>query len=172
LRTVDDSDERPKIHSATVGRRLAAYLFDCVLVYMIYSLSATLIITAFLPTTNTTTIDERTYILMGLVGGLEQLVYFASGWALGQGTLGQRLLHLRVADATTGKSLTWMDGVVRWAVLQGPFALVTIAPSAIRTVVLAVAASWAVSLLYTTMVDPNQKGLHDRFLNSQVGLDV
>ena len=172
LRTVDDSDERPKIHSATVGRRLAAYLFDCVLVYMIYSLSATLIITAFLPTTNTTTIDERTYILMGLVGGLEQLVYFASGWALGQGTLGQRLLHLRVADATTGKSLTWMDGVVRWAVLQGPFALVTIAPSAIRTVVLAVAASWAVYLLYTTMVDPNQKGLHDRFLNSQVGLDV
>ena len=172
LRTVDDSDAPPKLHSATVGRRLAAYLFDCVLVYMIYSLSATLIITAFLPATNTTSIDERTYILMGLVGGLEQLVYFTSGWALGQGTLGQRLLHLRVADATTGKSLTWMDGIVRWAVLQGPFALVTIAPSAIRTVVLAVAASWAAYLLYTTMVDPDRKGLHDRFLNSQVGLDV
>ena len=172
LRTGDDSEAQPKLHSATVGRRVAAYLFDCVLVYMLYTLTATLIITALLPTADTTTIDERTYIFLGLAGGFEQLVYFTSGWALGQGTLGQRLLHMRVADATTGRSLTWMDSVVRWAVLQGPFALVTIAPGAIRAVVLAVAASWSLYLLYTTLVDPNQNGLHDRFLNSQVGLDV
>ena len=166
-----DSAAQPALQSVTVGRRVAAYLFDCVLVYLIYVLSAGLLSSALLPG-NASTLDERTYILIGLVGGLEQLVYFVAGWALAMGSAGQRMLHVRVADATTGKSLTWMDGVVRWAVLQGPFALVTIVPNAVRPVVLALAGAWSLYLLYTTLADPDQKGLHDRFLNSRVGLNV
>jgi uncharacterized RDD family membrane protein YckC len=171
-RTGSDAGAQPTFHPVTVGRRIAAYLFDCVFVYLIYALSASVIEAALLPSTGATTIDERTYILMGLVGGLEQLVYFVSGWVLVQGTLGQRLMHMRVADATTGRSLTWMDGVVRWAVLQGPFALVTIAPNAIRTVVLALAAGWSLYLLYTILFRPDEPALHDRFLNTRVRLDL
>jgi uncharacterized RDD family membrane protein YckC len=166
-----DSGAQPALQSVTIGRRVAAYLIDSVLVYLIYSLSAALLVSALLPG-NVPTLDERTYILVGLVGGLEQLVYFVGGWALAQGSPGQRVLHVRVADATTGKSLTWMDGLVRWAVLQGPFALVTIVPNAVRLPVLAAAGAWSLYLLYTTMADPDQKGLHDRFLNSRVGLNV
>lgn len=161
----------PKAHPATVGRRAAGYLFDCVIVYMSFSLVATLITAAFLPST-ATAMDERTYILIGLVGGFMQLAYFTSGWAVWRGTLGQKLMHMSVTEATTGKALGWMDAIVRWAIIQGPFALVTIVPEAIRVIVLFAAMSWAMYLLYTTTTNPDLRGLHDRFLNSQVSLDL
>jgi hypothetical protein len=145
-------------------------LFDCVIVYMSFSLIATIVTAAFLPST-TTTIDERTYILLGLVGGFMQLAYFAAAWAVWQGTLGQRLMHMRVGNATTGKALSWMDALVRWAVLQGPFALFTIVPNAARLPVLLAASSWALYLLYTTTTNADKRGLHDRFLNSRVSLE-
>jgi hypothetical protein len=80
-------------------------------------------------------------------------------------------MHMRLDDATTGKALSWMDALVRWAVLQGPFALVMIVPEIARTPVLMAASGWAAYLLYTTITDPDVRGLHDRFLNSRVGLE-
>jgi hypothetical protein len=81
-------------------------------------------------------------------------------------------MHMRVADVTTGKALSWMDSVVRWAMLQGPFALLTVVPEAVRAPVMFVAPMWAMFLLYTTTNDPNLRGLHDRFLNSRVTLEA
>ncbi|MGD0121090.1 MAG: RDD family protein [Candidatus Limnocylindrales bacterium] len=161
------SDARPALLVATVNRRLAAYLFDCALVYMVYLMTASTAVAALLPSSGTT-LDERTFILLGLAGGLEQMLYFVSGWTLRRGTLGQRFFHLRVADAVTGKALGPMDALVRWAVLQGPFALVSIAPGGMRDLTILVASGWMLYLYYTTMVDPDQRGLHDRFLNTRV----
>ena len=166
----DESDLPPKVVAASVGRRVTAYLFDCALVYLIFGLTESIMAMAFLPST-TAVIDERTFILFGLVGGFEQLAYFAVGWVVWQGSLAQRLMHLRVADATTGKSMGWLDAVVRWAVLQGPFAMVAIAPEAARIVVLLGATSWAIFLLYSTINGSELRGLHDRFLNSRVTQD-
>jgi uncharacterized RDD family membrane protein YckC len=154
-------------HAATVGRRVAAYVFDCVIVYLVFVLIETAVALAFLPA-GTTTVDERTYILLGLIGGFWQLAYFASGWAVWRGTFGQRLMGMEVTEATTGKALGWIDSVVRWAVLQGPFALVTIVPQVARGAVLVAAAVWVWFLLYTTRNDADLRGLHDRFLNSRV----
>lgn len=166
----DASDAVPTRHAATVGRRVAAYLLDCVIVYMVFALLETAIVLLFLPTA-AATLDERTYILLGLVGGVWQLAYFTIGWAVLRGTIGQRLMHMRVTDVTTGKALSWMDAVVRWAILQGPFALATIAPEALRFPVLLAAPVWAMFLLRTTTNDSNLRGLHDRFLNSRVMLE-
>jgi uncharacterized RDD family membrane protein YckC len=161
------SDAPPKLQAATVGRRMAAYLFDCVLVYMILAVTASIAEAAFLPSSGAG-VDERTRILFGLIGGLEQLAYFTAGWTVWRGTLAQRIMHLQVADATTGKPLPWLDAVVRWAVLQGPFALATIVPDAVVSPVAVAAAAWAAYLWYTTTNDPGQRGLHDRFVNSRV----
>ncbi len=171
LSPLGQSGTRSGLHVATVNRRLAAYAVDCVLVYMVYVLTAAAVVATLLPST-TTTLDERTFILLGLVGGLEQMAYFAVGWRLRQGTIGQRLFRLTVTDVTTGKALGWMDVIVRWAVLQGPFALVTIVPEGARDLVILVAGGWILYLFYTTIVDPDQRGLHDRFLNSKVSQDV
>lgn len=161
------SDARPAIRVGPVNRRLAAYLFDCVLVYMVYLLTASIAVAALIPS-SATTLDERTFILIGLAGGLEQILYFVSGWTLRRGTLGQRFFHLRVADVVTGKALGPMDALVRWAVLQGPFALASIAPGGVRDLTILVASGWMLYLFYTTMIDPDQRGLHDRFLNTRV----
>lgn len=167
----DESDARPKIHAATVGRRVGAYLFDCGVVYLVFLIMESIAAMVFLHSI-TTAIDERTYILLGLAGGVWQLVYFTASWALWRGTLGQRVLHLRVSDATTGKALSWLDAVVRWAVLQGPFALATVVPVAARGPVLLMAPIWTIFLLYSTTNDPDSRGLHDRFLNSRVDVEI
>jgi uncharacterized RDD family membrane protein YckC len=165
-----ESDSPPRLHAATIGRRVAGYLFDCVIVYMSFELVGNLVSAAFLPA-GVTTIDERTFILIGLVAGFVQLAYFTASWAVWQGTLGQRIMHMRIGDATTGKALGWMDAVTRWAVLQGPFALAAIVPEAARLPVIMAASSWALYLLYSTTTNPDTRGLHDRFLNSRVVLE-
>ena len=166
----DQSEARPALRIATVNRRLAAYMFDCVLVYGVYLMTASIVVAALMPS-SATTLDERTFILLGLAGGLEQLLYFVSGWTLRRGTLGQRLFHLRVADVVSGKALGPIDALVRWAVLQGPFALASIVPGGVRDLTILVASGWMLYLYYTTITDPDQRGLHDRFPGTRVSQD-
>jgi uncharacterized RDD family membrane protein YckC len=130
------------------------------------------LVSAFLLPSATTPIDEKTSILMGLVGGLWQMAYFTVGWAVWRGTLGQRAMHLRVTDVTTGKGMSWMDALVRWAVIQGPFALVTIVPAVASVPVMFAAMLWVMYLLRTTQADPDLRGLHDKFLNTRVALEL
>jgi hypothetical protein len=157
------------VHPVTIGRRVAAYLFDCVVCLGFLVVASSLARAALPP--GVTTFDERTSILAGLAGGLMQLAYFTVCVAVWQGTLGQRSLHIRVANFTTGKPLGWMDALARWAVIQGPFALSTIVPDAGQFVILVVAATWAVYLLTATMNSPDGRGPHDRFINSRVTLE-
>jgi uncharacterized RDD family membrane protein YckC len=156
--------------AVTLGRRLTAYMIDCVIVFAAFLVLGAIVQLAFLSPT-ATTLDERTSILIGLAGGAAQLAYFSVGWAVWRRTIGQRLMGLRVEDAVSGRPLAWLDAVVRWAVLQGPFALVTIVPSAVREPVLLAAPIWALVLLSSTQNDPHLRGLHDRLLNSKVVLD-
>jgi uncharacterized RDD family membrane protein YckC len=168
--SVRDAGAPAVLHPATIGRRVAAYLFDSIIIFMIFLSVAGYAVANYLPA-GQTVLDERTYILVGLAGGGAQLAYFVLGWGIWSGTLGQRLMHMRVGDATSGKALGWLDAIVRWATLQGPFALATIAPEAARSFVVAGAAVWAGYLLYATMNDPDRRGPHDRFLNSRVTLE-
>jgi hypothetical protein len=160
----------PTTHPATVGRRIGAYMFDCGFVVVVYLMIESVVSTIL--NAEPGTFDERTLILIGLLGGLWQLVYFTAGWALWRGTLGQRAMSLRVTDATSRKALPWIDAVVRWAILQGPFALSTIVPLIARGPIEMAASIWVMFLLYTTTNDPNLRGLHDRFLNSRVDLEL
>ena len=155
--------------SVTIGRRLGAYLLDCVVAFTLYVIIGMVAVSAAGPAAKT--LDERTGILIGLGAGLLQLAYFVVGWALLRGTLGQLIMHVRVTDATSGKAVTWMDSVARWAVMQGPFALVTIVPGVASEFVMTGAAAWTLYLLYSTITHPDQRGLHDRFVNSKVTLE-
>ena len=150
---------------------------DSVVVYVVFAMIQAILLVTVLKSvapadSSPAAFDERTSILVGLVGGLLQVVYFVPAWALLKGTLGQRLMHMEVADATTGKSLGWMDAFLRWAVMQGPIALVTIVPQAARTPVVFVATAWLFYLHYSTQTNRNWQGPHDRFVNSRVAQEV
>jgi uncharacterized RDD family membrane protein YckC len=173
----DRTDTPSRLRGATVGRRTAAYLMDSVVVYVVFAMIQAILLVTVLKSlapadSSQAAFDERTSILVGLVGGLLQVVYFVPAWALLKGTLGQRLMHIEVADATTGKSLGWMDAFLRWAVMQGPIALVTIVPQAARTPVVFVATAWLFYLHYSTQTNRNWQGPHDRFVNSRVAQEV
>ena len=165
-----DAAGLPAVAVVTIGRRVAAYLFDCAVVLIVFLTIVEVAAAVFL--NSATILDERTYILFFLAGGALQIAYFTVGWVVWKGTPGQRLMHMRVTDAATGKGLSWMDALARWAVMQGPFALATIVPLAAQQFMGPTAAAWTVWLLYSTMKDPDHRGLHDRFVNSHVTLGV
>ena len=173
-RSKGGTDTPSRLRGATMGRRTAAYLMDSVVIFTVFSLIEAILLVTVLKSASPADsspiiLDERTSILMGLLGGVLQIVYFVPGWALWRGTICQRLLHLEVADATTGKALGWMDSFLRWTIVQGPIALVTIVPQAARTPVLFVATLWMFYLQYSTQNNRQWQGLHDRFVNSRVG---
>ena len=166
-----------KVRGATVGRRTAAYLMDSVVVYLVFGLLQAILLATVLKSvapadSSQAVFDERTSILVGLLGGLLQVIYFVPTWALLRGTMGQRLMHIEVADATTGKALGWMDAFLRWAIMQGPIALVTIVPEVARAPVVFVATAWVFYLYYSMQTNRNWQGLHDRFVNSRVAQEV
>ena len=176
-RSGDGTDTLSRLRGATVGRRTAAYLMDSVVVYVVFALIQAILLVTVLKSvapadSSQAVFDERTSILLGLLGGLMQVVYFVPTWALLRGTMGQRLMHIEVADATTGKALGWMDAFLRWAIMQGPMALVTIVPGVARAPVVFLATAWVFYLYYSTGTNPNWQGSHDRFVNSRVAQEV
>jgi uncharacterized RDD family membrane protein YckC len=173
-RSGDGTETPGRLRGATIGGRTTAYLMDSVVVYLVFSLIQAILLMTVLKSVapadpSQLVFDERTSILVGLLGGLLQVAYFVPAWAIWRGTIGQRLLHLEVADATTGKALGWMDAFLRWAIVQGPIALATIVPQAARTPVVFAATAWMFYLRYSTQNDRQWQGLHDRFVNSRVG---
>jgi hypothetical protein len=175
LRGQDDTPVR--LRGATIGRRTAAYLVDTVVVYMIFALIQTILLMTVLKSaapadSSQVVFDERTSILIGLLGGLLQVIYFVPGWAIWRGTIAQRLMHLDVADASTGKKLGWLDAFLRWAVMQGPIALIAIVPQVARAPMVFVATAWVFYLQYSTQANRNWQGLHDRFVNSRVAQEL
>lgn len=152
--------------SATMTRRVVAYGLDSLLVFLLFSaVFATISPDGGI---SPATISERVSILAGLAGGVMQLVYFVVGWTLGRATLGQRMAGIAVVTESDGKAIGPMDAIVRWAVLQGPFALATIVPLSISPIVMLAAAGWSAFLLYSTQNDANRQGIHDHFLRTRV----
>ena len=169
----DGNDTPSRLRGATIGRRTAAYVVDSAVIYTVFSLIQAILLVTILKSASPAdpsqvVFDERTSILVGLLGGLLQIVYFVPGWAVWKGTPGQRMLHLEVADATTGKALGWMDAFLRWAIVQGPIALVTIVPQVARAPTVFLATAWVFYLRYSTQNNRQWQGLHDRFVNSRV----
>ena len=172
-RAAEESAATPKSVAVTPVRRAAAYLFDGMILTGLFMVTGSIAISLLDPSVVAggsagTPVSDRTIILVGLMGGLEQLIYFVAWWTLGRGTAGQRLLGMEVAYAETSKSLSWMDSFLRWTILQGPIALAMIVPQAARDIVLLVAVSWSIYLVLRLYMDPTWIPPHDRFVNSRV----
>jgi uncharacterized RDD family membrane protein YckC len=152
--------------AAPLSRRVSAYLIDGLIVGVLFWMA----FSNLLPATSSggTGPSERISIFAGLAGGVMQLAYFVLGWTYWRATVGQRIAGIAVIGESGGKAISAMDALVRWAVLQGPFALVTIVPLAIAPFVAAAAAGWSVFLLYSTQNDERGQGFHDHFVKTRV----
>ena len=151
---------------AGINRRTAAYGLDCVIVLMLFGVIETLVVGPQQP--NAGLPPERLAMLAGLASGLAQAVYFVATWSIWRGSIGQKALRLQVGDESTGHRLSLADSIVRWALLQGPFALFSAVPVVLQPVAGIAAIGWLWLLTYSTRTDPDRRGYHDRLAHSLV----
>ena len=108
-----------------------------------------------------------TLIVSGLFVGIDFL-YFVGLWTSGwQGTLGMRLMRLRILGAANATTLSANDALLRWLALSGAFAIVALVPG-IGTSLGLIGFLWLLALLITTATNPLHQGLHDRWARSVV----
>ena len=151
---------------ARFNRRAAAYAIDCVIVLILFGAIETTVVGPQNP--NSPLPPERLTMIAGLASGLVQALYFISTWCLWRGAFGQKALSLQVGNATTGHRLGPIDALVRWAVLQGPFALYLAAPALLSLAVGIAAFAWLWLVTSSVRRDPDGRGFHDRIANSMV----
>jgi uncharacterized RDD family membrane protein YckC len=112
--------------------------------------------------------DPTTAFLVGAVLVLVDLLYFIGLWTSGlQGTVGMRLLRLRVLNAATAGTLPLNDALLRWIGLAGAIGILGLVPGLASYVGL-IGAVWLLVLLITTATNPLRQGLHDRWARSVV----
>jgi len=147
---------------AGVFSRLVAYSIDLALLATINVIVA-LALGTFDPDTDRTLRLVLNLVLVAL-GGVYFVVLWRSPW---QGTLGMRLLGLRILRATDGATLPLESAVLRWFVLTGATTLVLEVPSA-GSLLAFIAFLWFVILLLTTSTDRLHQGLQDRLAGSVI----
>ena len=112
--------------------------------------------------------DQTTAFLVGAVLVLVDLLYFVGLWTSGvQGTIGMRLLRLRVLNAATAGTLPLNDALLRWIGLAGAIGILGLVPG-LESYVGLIGAIWLLVLLITTATNPLHQGLHDRWERSVV----
>jgi hypothetical protein len=150
---------------APLNRRVVAYLLDGVLIYAAYGFAMFAVRGAAAGAADVP-IPDRDVVIVGLAAGAAQCAYFVATWWMLRGSLGQRVTGLLVVRET-GERLGPLDGMARWAVLQGPLALVIAMPVGYVLGSIAVAV-WAAVLLSSVRQDPLGRGYHDRVAGSRV----
>jgi uncharacterized RDD family membrane protein YckC len=103
------------------------------------------------------------------------LAYWVVLWVRAGGTLGQRLLGMRVVDAATGERIAWQPAIRRWLLFEGVTNLLLVASlllpagATLPGLILDLGAvGWPLLLLATTVASPTRQGLHDRYARTLV----
>ncbi len=106
--------------------------------------------------------------IVGIVFVGIDFLYFIGLWTSGwQGTLGMRLLSLRVLGAKDAGTLSLNGALLRWLALTGAIAILSLVPR-IGPYVGLLSILWFLALLVTTGADRLHQGLHDRWAGSVV----
>jgi uncharacterized RDD family membrane protein YckC len=95
-----------------------------------------------------------------------EAIYFVGLWRSGgQGTIGMRLLGLRLVRAADATTVAFDAAVIRWFALSGAVSIFALAGSGNLGLLWPV---WLIILLFTTAADRLHRGLHDRWARSVV----
>lgn len=147
---------------AGVFARLVAYSVD-VLILLCVNLAVNGILGIYTASQD----DPLALVISGVLIGVECL-YFVGLWTSGwQGTLGMRLLKLRVLGAVTAGTLSANDALLRWLALSGAASILTLVPGIGPYIGLA-GLIWVIALLVTASTNPLHQGLHDRWARSVI----
>jgi uncharacterized RDD family membrane protein YckC len=159
---------------ASFARRFGAFIVDALLIGIVVYVIA--IVTGQGIQQTTAADGTTTYTLTNtgwsqLFVGILSAIYCVFLWTTTLGTLGQRMLGLRVCRASGPQALPLEAAVIRWALLFGVSAVIGIAaiaaPSASGALSL-VQLVWLIILAVTTYQSPMKQGIHDKYAGSVV----
>jgi uncharacterized RDD family membrane protein YckC len=114
-------------------------------------------------------LDVVSFLLVLLLQLAISFGYFAYCWVVLRGTLGMKLLGLRIGDEVGGGPLEWRQAALRWVLLGIPSLLGTLGayvPSIVGVILSVLGLAWLVLLLYSIAQSPTKQGLHDRYAHS------
>lgn len=96
--------------------------------------------------------------------------YFAGLWVTQRGTLGMRVLGMQIGDQGDGRTLTWNQGTMRFAVMFGPQIVIGILTAFIpgAGVLAWIGFLWFIYVLYSIASSPTKQGIHDKYAKSMV----
>lgn len=106
--------------------------------------------------------------VVAVIGLVLNVAYFVLQWTSGaRATLGMRLMHLQVAGASDGRTLTRQEGLRRWLAMGSWVSVFSVIPvvGSLASLGLFV---WEIVLLVSTASSPVRQGIHDRFAGSAV----
>jgi uncharacterized RDD family membrane protein YckC len=142
--------------------RVVAYVIDALLVFLVVFLVG-VVVGAY-----RTDASQAITFVVGLVSLALSAAYFIGLWrSAWHGTLGMRLMRIRVLGAVNGATLGLDSAVIRWLALTGIISAAALIPVG-TTLIGLLALIWVIALLVTTVMDPLHQGLHDRWAGSVV----
>jgi uncharacterized RDD family membrane protein YckC len=163
---------------ASLARRLSAWLIDLALLVAVVLFVATLLGLSQPRHGSWTDVDGTVVTASGsylptlwlqLLLAIASALYAIPLWRLARGTLGQRLLGLRVFGLEVPNALSWRQAAVRWLVLYGwtfPGMASTIPALTWACTLLFLA--WFAELIVSTRRGGKGTGIHDMLARSQV----
>jgi hypothetical protein len=171
----------PRRNPATVRRRLAAYVIDCLLVGIVgfgvaavvsAVVGAALTVEASADGVTELVLDPTRFALQAAAVTVASALYFTAGWSgPWLATPGQHAVRVQVVDAHEGGRLGVPRAIGRWLALGAPLgflAALVVESAPWWSLVVVTAAAWSVALLVTSWRNARRRGLHDRLVGSVV----
>ncbi len=159
---------------ADVPNRIIAYIIDFILLFVALLVIAVVVSQIISPISigpGFTVVSNPAFaIVYGLLAAAVTAAYFVYTWVTLRGTLGMKVLGMQVGDETDGRTLTYQQAILRYAVLYGPFLIADILGRLIGLGIILqlLGIVWFIVLLVTTAQSPTKQGIHDRYAKTMV----
>jgi uncharacterized RDD family membrane protein YckC len=157
---------------ADVPNRAIAFIIDYIIFFIALIIIGAITVAIFGSNVGFVQVQTTTSVLVQqILGYLVGAAYFIYMWVNMRGTIGMRLLGMQIGNETDGRTITYQQGFLRYAVMFGPgfvaglissFALTLGAIASLISVI------WFFALVYTTATSRTKQGLHDKYAHTMV----
>jgi uncharacterized RDD family membrane protein YckC len=154
---------------ADVPNRIIAFIVDYILFFIVFFIVGAVTLgifgtnLGFVTTTSVLVQNVLSYLLVG--------AYFVYTWTTMRGTLGMKLLGMQIGQQGDGQTITFNQGILRYAVMFGPgfvAGLLSAFVLSLGLIASLIAFIWFIALLVTTAQSPTKQGLHDKYAQTMV----
>lgn len=157
----------PVLPTPPLRRRLAAFVYEGVLLFGVLMMAGL----AFSTLTQQRHALQGRFGLQAVVFGVLAL-YFVGFWSMGGQTLAMKTWRLRLVDATEGRQVTWLRGLLRyvlaWIWFVPPLLLVWAMGWHDSGSVYAALAAWIMLYAGSTRLHPQRQFWHDHWSGTRL----